>query len=123
MKRLLPYLLLATLGLLLYYIFDPVRFSLFPPCPLFRLTGLLCPLCGTQRALHALLHGDLVVAYHFNPFLFWSLPLLLTLLLERCLMSDTPLRATLRHYLEHRYTLYIYLSLLFAWFIVRNLNY
>ncbi len=39
----------------------------FPSCPLHALTGLLCPLCGSLRALHALLVGAPVVALFLNP--------------------------------------------------------
>lgn len=51
---------LLTMGglavLLVYYQFNPSQ-HFFPRCPLQLLTGLHCPGCGTQRALHALLHG------------------------------------------------------------------
>lgn len=40
------------------------------------LTGLKCPGCGTQRAIHALLHGDVVTALRFNALLPVSIPLL-----------------------------------------------
>lgn len=42
-------------ALLVYYRLDPSQ-HFFPRCPLHWLTGLHCPGCGTQRALHALLH-------------------------------------------------------------------
>ncbi|RTQ47173.1 DUF2752 domain-containing protein [Hymenobacter gummosus] len=46
----------ALLFVTVYYRLDPAR-HFFPRCPLHWLTGLHCPGCGTQRALHALLHG------------------------------------------------------------------
>jgi hypothetical protein len=36
------------------------------PCPFHALTGLLCPLCGSTRALAALLRGDLLLALRCN---------------------------------------------------------
>lgn len=45
-----------------------------PPCPSLWLTGLLCPGCGTTRALHALLHGDLPGALAMNPLMVLALP-------------------------------------------------
>ena len=48
--------------------FDPTTAGFFPRCPMFALTGLQCPGCGTTRALHALLHGDVAAAFAFNPF-------------------------------------------------------
>ncbi len=47
--------------------FDPATTWWFPSCPLRALTGLLCPLCGSLRALHALLVGAPVVALSLNP--------------------------------------------------------
>ncbi|MBB5959338.1 hypothetical protein FHS29_005958 [Saccharothrix tamanrassetensis] len=51
--------------------------SLWPPCPLFALTGIQCPACGSTRMVHALLHGDFVAAWHLNAvMLVAGLPLL-----------------------------------------------
>ena len=49
--------------------FDPATTWWFPSCPFYALTGLLCPLCGSLRALHALLTGAPLVALAFNPLL------------------------------------------------------
>ena len=57
--------------------FDPnAANSILPPCPFLALTGLLCPGCGSTRALHALLHGDVGQALAMNPLLVLSMPLL-----------------------------------------------
>ena len=57
--------------------FDPNAVdSVLPPCPFLALTGWLCPGCGSTRALHALLHGDLGQALAMNPLLVVSMPLL-----------------------------------------------
>jgi hypothetical protein len=48
------------------FVFDPAVTAWFPSCPLFALTGWLCPLCGSLRALHALLHGNVEAAVQFN---------------------------------------------------------
>lgn len=37
-------------------------------CPLHRLTGMWCPLCGGTRATRELIHGDLWGALGYNPF-------------------------------------------------------
>jgi hypothetical protein len=47
-----------------------------PPCPVFALTGLFCPGCGSTRAMHALLHGDLPRAFAMNPLMVVAIPLL-----------------------------------------------
>ncbi|NLJ53190.1 MAG: DUF2752 domain-containing protein [Intrasporangiaceae bacterium] len=48
----------------------------YPLCPIYALTGLYCPGCGTARCLHSLLNGDLAAAFAANPLL---PPLLLVL--------------------------------------------
>ncbi|NKE63199.1 DUF2752 domain-containing protein [Lentzea sp. PSKA42] len=40
--------------------------NLLPKCPFNWLTGLNCPGCGATRMVHALLHGDVVSAFHYN---------------------------------------------------------
>jgi len=49
--------------------FNPVTAGFFPVCPLFSLTGLRCPGCGLTRGFHALFHGDVLTALHFNALL------------------------------------------------------
>jgi hypothetical protein len=58
------------------FLFNPETAGLFPPCPSRWLTGLSCPGCGTLRALHHLLNGNLMIALGFNPLMIASLPLL-----------------------------------------------
>jgi len=65
-----------------------------PPCPSLWLTGLFCPGCGTTRALHALLHGDLPGALAMNPLMVLSLPPVAVLLaheLQRLPKAMAPL--------------------------------
>ncbi len=45
---------------------DPNEPGHYPVCPLFRLTGILCPGCGGLRSAHAFAHGDLVTASGTN---------------------------------------------------------
>ncbi|MFE2170183.1 DUF2752 domain-containing protein [Streptomyces sp. NPDC059447] len=45
---------------------DPNEPGHYPVCPLFRLTGILCPGCGGLRSAHAFAHGDLVTAFGAN---------------------------------------------------------
>ncbi|MET0754065.1 MAG: DUF2752 domain-containing protein [Pyrinomonadaceae bacterium] len=48
--------------------FNPVTAGFFPVCPLYSMTGLHCPGCGLTRGFHALFHGDVLSALHFNAF-------------------------------------------------------
>jgi hypothetical protein len=45
---------------------DPNEPGHYPVCPLFRLTGILCPGCGGLRSAHAFAHGDLITAFGAN---------------------------------------------------------
>nr|MBD5377303.1 DUF2752 domain-containing protein [Bacteroides sp.] len=49
-----------------YAVFDPSSSAFFPRCPLKVLTGYDCPGCGSQRAFHALLHGDIAAVVRYN---------------------------------------------------------
>lgn len=59
-----------------YYRFNPAEAGFFPPCVFYKLTGLHCPGCGAQRALHALLHGRWGDAFRDNALLMLALPYL-----------------------------------------------
>jgi hypothetical protein len=54
-------------GVAILLAFDPATTWWFPSCPLYAITGWQCPLCGSLRALHALVHGAPLVALAFNP--------------------------------------------------------
>ncbi len=55
----------AGVGVVLFF-FDPATTMLYPRCLFHEMTGLWCPGCGTTRALHLLLHGNLAAAFRFN---------------------------------------------------------
>jgi len=50
----------------LYFHYDPNVQGTFPSCPFLQLTGLYCTGCGSQRALHALLHLDILGVFRNN---------------------------------------------------------
>jgi hypothetical protein len=69
MKKILNIgLLIAFIGLaVLFFILDPAKHNIFPRCLFNSITGYYCPGCGSQRAIHSLLHFDIegVVSYNF----------------------------------------------------------
>ena len=74
--RLLAAALAVLGGLALLFVADPATSGLFPPCPFHAMTGLHCPGCGTLRALHQLLHGNVPAALGLNPLAVVLLPVI-----------------------------------------------
>ena len=62
-----------TLLVALLYLFDPRQHGFYPRCMLHELTGWHCAGCGSLRATHALLHGDVLTALHCNVLLVGAL--------------------------------------------------
>jgi len=79
MKKVLKFgLLVGVIALaVVFYFLNPVEHPIFPKCTFHSLTGYHCPGCGSQRAIHSLLHLNFrgVIS---NNFLF--LPAMLLLL-------------------------------------------
>jgi len=76
-NQLLAALLAAiAVGAVLLEVFDPATSGIFPPCPVRYLTGWYCPGCGSLRAIHQLLHGNLRAAWALNPLTVVLLPFL-----------------------------------------------
>lgn len=109
--------LFAITFLCVYFWFDPST-SLFPRCPFLSLTGYLCPGCGSQRALHALLHGDVVAAWHFNALMVLFIPLVMILVLAEFCRKKHPL-----FYMKvnSRYNIWAVVSVILGWWILRNM--
>lgn len=67
--------LAAAVGVWLLLNFDPnAADSPFPGCMFRALTGYFCIGCGLTRALHALVHGDILRAFAMNPLAILMLP-------------------------------------------------
>jgi len=70
-------LLFLLLLAVLYKKYNPLESAFFPACPFRSLTGLLCPGCGSQRAIHHLLNFDIAGAFHENMLLVIAIPYLI----------------------------------------------
>ncbi len=99
-----------------YLTFDPST-HFFPRCMFHELTGWQCPGCGSQRALHALLTGDVAAAWGFNALFVLELPLLALLACAWCLRSKHP---WLHRVLNSRTVILGILAVIILWTIVRN---
>lgn len=98
---------------------DPNRRDI-PLCPLHAMTGLLCPLCGSLRAINHLAHGHVVAALHSNVVLTVGLPVALAFWLwrERIIGRLHVARSSSR---ARRIATYVAIAVLFAFTVARNL--
>lgn len=101
----------------IFYFLDPLESPLFPKCPFLLLTGLECPGCGTQRALHSLLHLQFFDALRYNVLLIFSLPYIALLLYAEICRTRYP-----QLYIGIHRPIYIrcYLIVVILWWIGRN---
>ena len=108
----------VTAVIVLLALFDPMESKWMPRCFFKVVTGYDCPGCGSQRAIHALLHGDIGAAIGYNGLLVVSLPLILYLVvvtLGRKRWEDLYRRST------SNIVIYATLAIIILWTMVRNM--
>ncbi len=66
------------LAAIVLYVYNPENVSFFPQCPFYATTGLECPGCGTQRALHSLMHLRIGEALRYNAFIIFAIPYIIS---------------------------------------------
>lgn len=114
--------LLAFVGvvILILCMIDPATNVLAPKCPIHLLTGLSCPGCGLQRAIHALYHGRVAEALSYNYFLLISIPYAMAITIA-WVMKKTGHSGWVTDEIEHPRYGWTFVILFFAWWIVRNI--
>lgn len=117
-KRLTLLMLLGAMATV-YLLFDPSRVGWFPRCPFRMLTGYMCPGCGSQRAFHNLLNGDIIAAWHCNPAVIIAIPILIILLI-----AEVQHTRTTKFYqrLHHPIVIISIFFTIIIWWIGRNLT-
>lgn len=105
--------------MLLLYFVDPSTSIFSYKCPFKLLTGLDCPGCGGQRAVHAFLHGDFIGGLRYNPFLIVALSYLALALIINYIQRPWAEKLG-RKALSFNVWL-IYIFLLGAWWVLRNI--
>jgi hypothetical protein len=112
--------ILLVAALFLFYRFDPETQPLFPRCPFFLITGYQCPGCGSQRALHSLLHADIGTAFKQNAFMVLAIPyVFLGIYLQY--LGGKLRHPRLENIFYGRWSAIILLVVIFAYWILRNL--
>lgn len=91
-RRTLALVALGAFGAILAVlaVVDPRTAWFAPRCPFRFVTGLYCPGCGTGRALHALVHGDLVAAARLNVLAVAAIPVFLGAALRAVTRPNDP---------------------------------
>ena len=102
----------------IYYALDPSQSGMFPRCTFLTLTGYKCPGCGSQRAIHALLHGDVVGAFKYNALLLISIPWI-----ALCLYAETQRIRNPRLYtrINAPQLMWLFLATVLLWWLLRNI--
>ena len=89
-------------------------------CPLFLFTGLQCPLCGMQRAIHELFHGNITEAWTLNSGFFLFSPYWIILLIG-ILFPNMQKKNVIVEFCYRDKTILLALLGLVIWGIVRNI--
>ena len=100
-----------------FFFFNPTTTAFYPKCLFHEWTGLYCPGCGSTRALHCLLHGDLREALHDNALMVLALPLVGAILLARAFRRRPPV-VTRQSKLGW---LWLLLAVIVAFGVIRNI--
>ena len=110
-------LVMLVLGFI-YYALDPSTSDAFPRCSILSLTGYKCPGCGSQRAVHALLNGDVAGAFRFNALLMIAVPWMGLCLFAESRRTRNP-RLCAR--LNPELLMSLFLALTLSWWLLRNI--
>ncbi len=97
---------------------DPAVTHIYPVCPFRWLTGLYCPVCGSLRGLHELLHGHPLAAARCNALMMAALAYLAAAAVGRLLRAAPPLPAPP----TSRWRVAALCALIVGFAIVRNLE-
>jgi hypothetical protein len=112
----IPIALLA-LGIF-YYIVNPTTFLYTPKCHFHEFTGLHCPGCGSQRAIHQILHGNIWEGIKHNflvaiGFLFISYKLYAFYFAGKAKIQI--------HILQYKAIPWVVIAIVFVFWILRNI--
>lgn len=119
MRRFIIFII-GTAALFLLFFFNPENYP-FPKCPFLLLTGWECPGCGSQRAIHALLHFNIPAALQYNALLVLSLPYIGILVISGLLKKKSHFFARSHQFIHNPRITYCYLSIVVIFTIIRNL--
>ena len=109
---------LGLVGVAMLYTFDPRNSGTYPICPFLGLTGYHCPGCGTLRALHQLLHGNVIAALGYNPLTVLTLPFIAYSFADGA-MKSFRIKGLPRFFIPHQYIWALFVGIVAFW-VLRN---
>jgi hypothetical protein len=109
---------IAAAWVVVYFI-NPAAAPGFPRCPFHALTGLYCPGCGSLRALHRLVHGDLYAAFRLNPLMIIFIPYLVYSFISYAKRVITG--RSLPEIFTRTYQIWIIFGIIIVYFVLRNI--
>ncbi len=111
-------IVILAVMMLFYFKFDPMEWRFMPRCIFHELTGFECAGCGTQRMLHAMLHGRWGDAWEANPLGVVAIPFIAFLL---WLETRRTIRPDLYRKVYSRTFIISVGCVIVGWTILRNL--
>jgi hypothetical protein len=113
-------ILLLGIGIAMVYVFiNPSEVDFLPKCPLFSITGIYCPGCGSQRATHQLLNFNFFGVLNQN--ILYAAGLLLFLYHGIILTLNKFFGKNRYNYIYHPKTPIVILFFIILFWILRNI--
>ena len=97
--------------------YNPENTSLFPPCIIYKYTGLKCAGCGMTRAVHYLLNFNFKKALLFNPLIFVFIVYFIYILMKCTILKLNKKNITKDCF---NISLYIVLFITVMYMVIRN---
>ena len=113
-------LVLVSILIFLYKNYNPLDSILFPKCPFKTATGLLCPGCGSQRAIHNVLNLNILEAIKENPLLVLAVPYIILNLAFTSIKQPTEAQLKWRKRLFGERAIWIVFSIIIIYWVGRN---
>lgn len=110
-------ILAGVAGLAAVYYFVAPESGLLPQCVMYRFTGLKCPGCGSQRFVHAALHGEWGEALSYNLLMPLLIAFIAVMIWVELTSATHPRRRVLFY---HPAVIWGLLGVLLLWTVVRN---
>ena len=106
--------------LALYFFWNPSEVDVFPSCSFYSITGIYCPGCGSQRAAHKLLNGNVIEGIRHN----YLIALLALVLLYQAFIFvvNTILDKQIINLLHKPKVTFGILILIILFWVLRNIN-